>query len=70
MLRSLLFLLFLPALVAILAAVIGTELWLPDYGPANIGLRLPTIRELQKYIKKDMKRKAEAPSDIWEALPA
>jgi len=38
--RSPLSLSFLSALVTILAAIIGTELWLPRYSLGSVGLRL------------------------------
>lgn len=54
MLRSLPSLPFLSALVTILAAIIGTELWLHDYRLANVGLRLPTRRPQESKSKQDL----------------
>ena len=52
--RQMLSLPFLSALVTILAAIIGTELWLHDYGLANVGLHLPTRKPPESNSKQDL----------------
>jgi len=55
MLRSMLSLRALSVLVTISAIIIGIELWLHDFGPADVGWRLP-IRKPLEFISKQTVR--------------